>query len=138
MTYDTLIISFSVKEDTDYQGRSWMEAPKYTGANLRADYVPDRCYPPTKQAHTYKSHTKAINAIRWFPGSAHMFLSCSMDNKIKLWDVYGNRKLIRTYTGHKMPVKDICFNNDGTEFLSASFDNHIKLWDTETGMCYCR
>jgi len=100
---------------------------------LRADYVPDRCYPPTKQAHTYKSHTKAINAIRWFPGSAHMFLSCSMDNKVKLWEVFGNRKLIRTYTGHKMPVKDICFNNDGTEFISSSFDNYIKLWDTETG-----
>lgn len=52
---------------------------------------------------------------------------------MKIWEVYGNRKLIRTYNGHKMPVRDICFNNDGTEFLSASFDNYIKLWDTETG-----
>lgn len=41
--------------------------------------------------------------------------------------------MIRTYNGHKMLVRDICFNNDGTEFLSASFDNYIKLWDTETG-----
>jgi pre-mRNA-processing factor 17 len=56
-----------------------------------------------------------------------------MDSKVKLWEVYGNRKLIRTYNGHKMPVRDICFNNNGNEFLSASFDTYVKLWDTETG-----
>uniref|UniRef100_A0A915EDI7 Pre-mRNA-processing factor 17 n=1 Tax=Ditylenchus dipsaci TaxID=166011 RepID=A0A915EDI7_9BILA len=122
-----------IKEDADYQGRSWMDAPKYTGTNLREDFCPERCYPPTKQAHTYSSHTKAVNAIRWFPKTAHLFLSCSMDNKVKLWEVYGSRKLVRTYNGHKMPVRDICFNNDGTEFLSTSFDKHVKLWDTETG-----
>ncbi|KAI6241236.1 Pre-mRNA splicing factor [Aphelenchoides fujianensis] len=122
-----------IKDDADYQGRSFMDTPMYTGANLRPDFVPDRCYPPTKQAHTYKSHTKPINAIRWFPKSAHMFLSASMDCKVKLWEVYGNHKLIRTYVGHKMPVRDVAFNNDGTEFLTASFDNYIKLWDTETG-----
>src|SRR4051812_24736379 len=55
-------------------------------------------------------------------------------SQIKLWEVYGNRKLVRTYNGHKMPVKDIYFNNDGTEFLSTSFDKFVKLWDTETGL----
>lgn len=105
----------------------------FTGATLRPDYVPDRCFPPTKKTYTYKSHTKAVNAIRWFPKSAHLFLSCAMDNKVKLWEVYGNHKLIRTYAGHKMAVRDICFNNSGTEFVSVSFDTHIKLWDTETG-----
>uniref|UniRef100_A0A914CI83 Pre-mRNA-processing factor 17 n=1 Tax=Acrobeloides nanus TaxID=290746 RepID=A0A914CI83_9BILA len=122
-----------IKDDTDYAGRSWMDVPQYTGTNLRADYVPDRCYPPTKQMYTFKGHQKAINAVRWFPKSAHLFLSCAMDSKIKLWELYGGRKCIRTYSGHKFPVRDICFNNDGTEFLSASFDNYVKLWDTEIG-----
>lgn len=71
-----------MKEISDYQGRSWMDIPMYTGTNLREDFVPDRCYPPTKQAYTYRSHTKAINAIRWLPKSAHLFLSCSMDSKV--------------------------------------------------------
>lgn len=35
--------------------------------------------------------------------------------------------------GHKMAVRDACFNNAGTEFLTASYDRYIKLWDTETG-----
>lgn len=59
--------------------------------------------------------------------------------QVKLWEVYGNRKLIRTYIGHKVPVKDIYFNNAGTEFLSAAYDNYIKLWDTETGgICWIK
>lgn len=74
-----------VREDSaDYQGRKWMDPPQYTGTNLREDFVPDRCYPPTKQMHTYKGHTKAINALRWFPKSAHLLLSCAMDSKVKL------------------------------------------------------
>ena len=53
--------------------------------------------------------------------------------QIKLWEVYGKHQAVRTYAGHKMPVREVQFNNDGTEFLSASFDRYIKLWDTETG-----
>ena len=76
-------MDYLVKDESDYQGRSWMDIPQYTGVNLREDFVPDRCFPPTKQAYTYRSHTKAINAIRWFPKSAHLFLSCSMDSKVR-------------------------------------------------------
>ncbi|MFH4979981.1 hypothetical protein AB6A40_006690 [Gnathostoma spinigerum] len=56
-----------------------------------------------------------------------------MDSKVKLWQVFGKRCIVRTYSGHKMSVKDVAFNNNGDEFLSASFDRYIKLWDTETG-----
>uniref|UniRef100_A0A7E4VPC2 Pre-mRNA-processing factor 17 n=1 Tax=Panagrellus redivivus TaxID=6233 RepID=A0A7E4VPC2_PANRE len=126
-------VTCHVKDNPDYKQRSFMSIPMYTGANLRDDYVPHRCFPPTKQMHTFKGHTKPINALRWLPGSAHLFLSCGMDAKVKLWEVYGNRKCIQTYFGHKMPVKDVAFNYDGREFLTASFDNYIKVWDTETG-----
>ncbi|KHN81906.1 Pre-mRNA-processing factor 17 [Toxocara canis] len=122
-----------LKEPEDYQGRSFMHAPQYIGVNLREEHVPERCFIPKKQIHIYRGHNKGINCIRWFPKSAHLFLSASMDSKIKLWEVYGKRSVVRTYAGHKMSVKDVTFNNDGTEFLSASFDRFIKLWDTETG-----
>lgn len=52
----------------------------------------------------------------------------------QLWEVYNKRSAVRTYVGHKMPVRDICFNYSGSEFLSASFDRYVKLWDTETGI----
>ncbi|VDN24020.1 unnamed protein product [Gongylonema pulchrum] len=123
-----------LKEAEDYMGRSFMHAPQYIGVNLREDHVPERCFIPKKHMHSYRGHNKGINCLRWFPRSAHLFLSAAMDNKIKLWEVYGKRNVVRTYAGHKMSVKDVCFNNDGTEFLSASFDRYIKLWDTETAL----
>ncbi|KFD57629.1 hypothetical protein M514_01299 [Trichuris suis] len=124
-----------ISDPYDYQGRSFMEAPHDVGVNLRADAAPQRCYIPKKLIHTWAGHKKGVQAIRWFPQSAHLLLSAGMDGKVKLWEVYHGRRCIRTYAGHRMAVRDICFNNAGTEFLSASYDRFVKLWDTETGQC---
>lgn len=61
-----------------------------------------------------------------------------MDCKIKLWEVYGDRRCLRTFIGHSKAVRDICFNTAGTQFLSAAYDRYLKLWDTETGQCISR
>uniref|UniRef100_A0A0K0E3A5 Pre-mRNA-processing factor 17 n=1 Tax=Strongyloides stercoralis TaxID=6248 RepID=A0A0K0E3A5_STRER len=122
-----------MKETVDYRGRSFMDLPSYSGVNLREDYVPQNCTIPKRLVHTFNGHQKQVNAIKWFPKSGHLFLSCSMDGKVKLWDTYNKNQCLITYKGHVKPVKDICFNYDGTEFISASFDRYLKLWDTETG-----
>lgn len=42
------------------------------------------------------------------------------------------------FVGHSKAVRDICFNNAGTQFLSAAYDRYLKLWDTETGrLVFC-
>ncbi|KAG9493387.1 hypothetical protein GDO78_001350 [Eleutherodactylus coqui] len=78
------------------------------------------------------------SAVRLFPLSGHLLLSCSMDCKIKLWEVYNERRCLRTFIGHSKAVRDICFNNAGTQFLSAAYDRYLKLWDSETGQCISR
>lgn len=35
--------------------------------------------------------------------------------------------------GHSKAVRDVSFNNSGTQFLSAAYDRYLKLWDSETG-----
>ncbi|KRZ35659.1 Pre-mRNA-processing factor 17 [Trichinella pseudospiralis] len=124
-----------ISDTVDYQGRTFMCAPHDEGVNLRADAVPERCYIPKKLIHTWTGHKKGVQVIRWFPSSAHMLLSGSLDCRIKLWEVYRGRRCIRTYMGHRMAVRDLSFNNSGTQFLSTSYDRTIKLWDTETGQC---
>ncbi|XP_069705332.1 pre-mRNA-processing factor 17 [Periplaneta americana] len=127
-----------IKDAVDYQGRSFLHAPQDVGVNLRSDSPPERCFLPKTQIHTWQGHTKGISTIRWFPKTAHLLLSCSMDCRVKLWEVYNERRCIRTYYGHRQAVRDVCFNNAGTQFLSAAYDRYIKLWDTETGECVSR
>ncbi|KAF2102692.1 WD40 repeat-like protein [Rhizodiscina lignyota] len=129
---------FHGEEMYDYQGRTYMHVPQDLGIDLRGDISSLQCYHPKRQIHTFKGHTGPINQMRFFPSSGHLLLSASADCKVKLWDVYHERSLLRTYSGHSKSVNDIAFNNDGTRFLTASYDRQMKLWDTETGACISR
>ncbi|XP_029665941.1 pre-mRNA-processing factor 17-like [Formica exsecta] len=131
-------ILLHIKDSVDYQGRSFLHAPQDVGVNLRSESPPDRCFLPKAQIHTWEGHTKGISQIRWFPRTAHLLLSCSMDCRVKLWEVYKDRRCVRTYYGHRQAVRDISFDNDGKRFLSAAYDRYVKLWDTETGACISR
>lgn len=125
---------FHGKEELDYLGRSYL----YPGVDFKGDEQVQESFIPKTLVHTWTGHTKGVNVIRYFPKSAHLLLSCSMDQKIKIWDVHNDRACKRTFMGHSKGVRDVVFNHDGTQFLSASYDKFIKLWDTETGQVISR
>ncbi|GJQ69365.1 hypothetical protein Trydic_g6490 [Trypoxylus dichotomus] len=127
-----------IKDPVDYQGRSFLHAPQDVGVNLKSDVPPEKCFLPKAHIHTWSGHSKGVAAIRWFPRTAHLLLSASMDCRIKIWEVYNERRCVRTYYGHRQAVRDINFNNSGKQFLSAGYDRYIKLWDTETGQVASR
>lgn len=113
----------------------YMKPPKIAGISLKADAPPPNCFIPKRLLHTWKGHTKGVNVIRFIPKSGHLLISGGMDGLVKLWDVYHKRECLRTFYGHGKAIRDICFNDNGTQFLSASYDRYVKLWNTESGEC---
>ncbi|KAF4754762.1 Pre-mRNA-processing factor 17 [Perkinsus olseni] len=134
------------KPKVDYQGRSWMECPpQQTKKQQRIqarqmEYIEDEddyrnktCYLPKKWIHTWEGHTQGVQAIRFFPKTAHLLMSAGLDGTVKIWDYYNTRSCRITYTGHEKGVRDVQFIGDGTKFVSCSYDHHVNYWDTETG-----
>ena len=121
---------FNGSSEYDYQGRTYMHAPRDIDIDLYKEGGAEKNYIPKKLIHTWKHGSKPINAIRFFPNTAHLLLSASADAKIKIFDVYREKELLRTYSGHTKSVSDIDFSPDGTQFLSASFDRRMKLYVT--------
>ncbi|ORY90399.1 WD40-repeat-containing domain protein [Syncephalastrum racemosum] len=127
--------TFHGVSETDYLGRTYMAVPHDIDVNLLGEPGTQDCFIPKRCIHTWEGHARGVSAIRFLPKSAHLLLSGGMDNQIKIWDVYHDRSLLRTISGHSKAVRDLAFNNDGSKFLSASYDRFVKLWDTETGKC---
>ncbi|KXN83639.1 Pre-mRNA-processing factor 17 [Leucoagaricus sp. SymC.cos] len=123
---------------TDYQGRTYMSPPVADAPQLSQEAGSQDCFIPKVCIHTWTGHTQGVSVIRTFPETGHLFISGSMDTKIKLWDIYTHGNCLRTFHGHVKAVKDICFSNDGRRFLSCGYDRQMKLWDTETGQCLKR
>ena len=122
----------------DYQGRTYMHVPQDLDIDLRKEPGSTKNFYPKRQIHTWKAHTKAVNALRFFPNSGHLLLSASADAKVKLFDVYHSRELLRSYSGHTKSITDATFTPSGDSFLTSSYDRSIKQWDTETGACTAR
>ncbi|CAK7269563.1 hypothetical protein SEPCBS119000_003631 [Sporothrix epigloea] len=139
--------AFVGREQYDYQGRTYMHVPQDLDVDLRKEVGSTTNFIPRKLVYTWKvprlagsssGQAPAVTALRLFPESGHLMLSGSADNTVRLWDVYHQRELLRTYTGHNRAITDLAFNRDGTRFLTGSHDRWMKLWDTETGQCINR
>jgi coatomer subunit beta' len=77
---------------------------------------------------TFEAHTDYIRDIAVHP-TQPIFLTCSDDFTIKMWNWEQKWKLIRTFEGHLHYVMHVCFNpKDLTTFASASLDHTVKCW----------
>ena len=114
----------------DYQGRSYLHCPSEQRQRGKGK---GRCFVPQRRLCQFVGHKDGVNAIAFLPRSGHLLLSASNDATCKIWSVFGERKCLRTFSGHGAGVRNVCFNKTGSRFLTTSYDRWLKLWDTERG-----
>lgn len=98
---------FHGKSMTDYQGRTYMSPPLAEAPHLSHEVGSQECFIPKVCIHTWTGHTQGVSVIRTFPETGHLFLSGSMDTKIKV----GNRGIVSGY----MLINDSCGTSIHTE-----------------------
>ncbi len=74
---------FHGKSLTDYQGRTYMHAPLSEAPQLTSEPGSQETFIPKACVHTWTGHTAGVSVIKVFPNTGHLFLSGSMDTKIK-------------------------------------------------------
>jgi WD40 repeat protein len=107
--------TFHGNVEYDYQGRTYISVPTdLNEIDLQVGEPGDQeCFVPKRLIHTFTGHTKPVSAIRFFPDSGHLLLSCSMDTRIKVPRIYlssscGMCIMIDEYCGPSMAILRLC------------------------------
>lgn len=80
-------------------------------------------------------HTRGITGLKWSP-NANMFVSCSLDGSIKIWDGVSHKCVNTFYKAHDS--KEVCsvsFSRNSKYVISSGKDSLVKLWELSTNRC---
>ena len=83
-----------------------------------------------QQLPVLSAHKDSIRSLRYSQVS-DIFVTGSMDESAKVWDVEGN--LLQTLSGHKGPILSMALSADASTIATGSGDKTMRLWTTATG-----
>ena len=66
--------------------------------------------------------------------SSSQIVSCSLDKKIKLWNLETN-ECLRTFNGHTQAVRSLEISFDKSNLYSGSSDKTLRVWVISSGEC---
>ena len=70
-------------------------------------------------------HGDPVNAVLCMPGGG-LLLSAG-GNEIKVWDILGGGRLVRTWSNHQKTITSLCLDGTENRILSAGLDGHENL-----------
>ena len=89
-------------------------------------------YPADHLVGQLLGHTQGLNRAA-FSADGKRFITASLDNSARVWDVQSQRELHRL-GGYMREVLCATFSPDGKWVAVASRDHHVDVWDAETGV----
>ncbi|XP_037304236.1 dynein, axonemal, intermediate chain 1, paralog 2 [Pungitius pungitius] len=82
----------------------------------------------SKYLETYEAHTTAVDAVKWNHFHPKVFISCSSDWTIKIWDHTINTPMFTFDL--KVPVGDVAWAPySSTIFAAVTTDGHVYVFD---------
>jgi guanine nucleotide-binding protein G(I)/G(S)/G(T) subunit beta-1 len=79
---------------------------------------------------TFAEHEADAMFLSLRPNDPNVFVSCSVDKTIKVWDIRTPKKSTQTFTGHMGDVNGVDFMPaDGNTFATCSEDGTARVWD---------
>ncbi|ELP84623.1 glutamate-rich WD repeat-containing protein, putative [Entamoeba invadens IP1] len=82
---------------------------------------------------SYLGHKKSVEDLQWSPNEADVFLSCSCDQTIRLWDARSKERCVKSIKAHGSDVNVINWNKLNTfQVVSGADNGELKVWDFRT------
>jgi len=78
---------------------------------------------------TYVDHTGDVMFVAINKKHQNLFVSGSVDQTAKIWDMRSGNKHIANFIGHKSDINTVQWYPDGQAILSGSDDGSIRLFD---------
>ena len=76
------------------------------------------------------NHGDPVNAVICMPGGG--LLISAGGNEIKVWDILGGGRLVRSWSNHQKTITSLCLDGTENRILSAGLDGHVKIYDAKT------
>jgi WD40 repeat protein len=81
--------------------------------------------------NTYSNHTGPVHKVKWSPFLSNVFLSCSSDWTVRLWNQENEDEVFKFQSG-KDTINDIAWSpQHSTYFASVSASGRLEIWDLE-------
>ncbi|RDD44391.1 DDB1- and CUL4-associated factor 10 [Trichoplax sp. H2] len=85
------------------------------------------CITHRKIKEIFPAHSDCVNVVRFLDN--RLFISCSDDYTIAVWDFRNTKAKLTTLKGHRNWVKSIEYCAASKVLITSGFDDTIRVWD---------